>query len=207
MRILFAYLLLFFSGTALAQETRFNLKDEKGQPHGQWVIQTPARMGEDAYAEWGSFDHGRKWGLWYRFDGEERVTAIERFRNGVLDGEVQYFENGALFCVGHYRGLNPFYAFDTIYVVDPVTFQEIRRILPTDRGSLKHGLWRYYDTRSGRLIREVDYQLGDVVASKEFSVSPVDSAWYKAREKAMPHNQKNIYKPPRNKQQHYTDFD
>lgn len=207
MRIAFACFLVLLGVKLQAQETKFNQKDEKGLPQGQWVVQIPARMGEDAYAEWGTYEHGRKWGLWYRFDGEERVTAIERYKNGVLDGEVQYFESGLLFCVGNYRGLNPLYAYDTIYVVDPVSFQEIRRIIPTERGSLKHGLWRYYDIRSGRLIREVDYQLGDVLASKEFSVAPVDSAWYKAREKAMPHNQKHIYKPPRGKQQHYTDFD
>lgn len=208
MRRIFALVIFFlFALKVQAQETKYNQKDEKGRPHGQWIVSTPARMGEDAYVEWGTYEHGQKWGVWYRFDNSERVVAIERFKNGVLDGEAQYFENGALECTGHYRGLSSRYAFDTIYVVDPVTDVETRRILPTERGTVKHGLWRYYDPRSGRLIREMDFQLGEVIASQEFSIAPVDSAWYKAREQSLPHNQKHIYKPPKSKQQHYTDFD
>jgi antitoxin component YwqK of YwqJK toxin-antitoxin module len=208
MRRIFALVVFFlFAQSVQAQETKYNQKDEKGRPHGQWIVNQPSRMGEDAYVEWGTYDHGEKWGLWYRFDDNEHVTAIERFKAGVLDGEAQYFENGQLVCVGHYRGLNPRQKYDTIYVVDPVTDVETRRILPTVSGTLKHGLWRYYDPQSGRLIREIDYQLGDAIASQDFSVAPVDSAWYKAREKSLPHNQKHIYKPPKSKQTHYTDFD
>ncbi len=206
-RILITACLLLSIWQARGQSsTEFNQTDEKGKPHGQWVIQQPARMGEPAYAEWGSYNHGVKTGPWYKFDGSEHVTSIERFRAGVLDGEAKYFENGALICVGNYRGLNPFSAYDTIYVLDPVTDVEVRKVVATDRGSLKHGIWRYYDPRTGRLTRELDYQLDEVIARQEFAVAPKDSAWYKARELAMPHKQKTFYKPPRDKQVRYTDF-
>ena len=200
-----ALLLLSFLGAG-AQSTVFNQTDEKGRPHGQWVVNQPSRMGEDAYAEWGTYEHGVKWGAWYKFDGEAQVTAIERYRAGVLDGEAKYFENGALICIGNYRGLNPENDFDTIYVVDPVTEVEIRKIVSTDRGTLRHGVWRFYDPRTGRLERELDYQLDEVVARQEFAIAAVDSTWYKRRVQAMPHNQKSFYKPPRGKQIHYTDF-
>ena len=199
------FLLLSFL-QVVGQGTAFNQTDDKGRPHGQWVINQPARMGEDAYAEWGSYEHGIKWGAWYKFDGDAQVTAIERYRDGMLDGEAKYFERGALVCIGHYRGLNPKNKFDTIYVLDPVTDVEIRKIISTDRGSLRHGVWRYYDVQTGRLTREVDYQLDEVIAKQDFSVAAIDSAWYKRREQAMPHNQKRFYKPPRDKQIHYTDF-
>jgi antitoxin component YwqK of YwqJK toxin-antitoxin module len=163
-------------------------------------------MGEDAYTEWGSFDHGIRTGVWYRFDSEGEVASIERYRLGMLDGEAKYFERGRLVSVGHYRGLNPGYAFDTIYVVDPVTDVEYKRVISTDRGTVKHGLWQYYDQETGRLVRELDYQIDEVVARKDFTIAAIDSAWYKRREAAMPHNQKRYYKPPRDKQVHYTDF-
>jgi hypothetical protein len=205
-RFITIVLLLLSCMQAGAQSTVFNQTDEKGRPQGQWVNKYPARMGEDAYAEWGSYDHGVKWGAWYKFDGDAQVTAIEHYRAGVLDGEAKYFEQGALTVIGHYRGLNPEYKYDTIYVTDPTTDTEVRRIVSTERGTLKHGTWRFYDPRTGRLVRELEYQLDEVVASQEFAVAPVDSAWYKRREAAMPHNQKHYYKPPRDKEIHYTDF-
>jgi antitoxin component YwqK of YwqJK toxin-antitoxin module len=183
-----------------------NQKDAKGKPQGQWVVQYPARMGEDAYAEWGNYEHGIKYGTWYKFDGDAQVTAIEHFRNGVLDGEVKYFERGTLVCVGNYRGLNPRYEFDTIFVNDPVTNEEFKRIIPTDRGQVKQGLWRFYDAQTGRLEREVDYQLDEVLARQDFAIAAVDSSWYQRRIQAMPHNQKKVYKPSHDRQIHYTDF-
>lgn len=189
-----------------AQDTAFNKTDATGRKHGQWVVNQPARMGEDAYAEWGTYDHGVKWGAWYKFDGDAQVTAIERYRAGVLDGEAKYFDRGALVCIGHFRGLNPANDFDTIFVLDPVTYVETQRIIPTDRGTVKHGLWRYYDPSTGRLTREVDYQLDEIVAQQNFAIAATDSAWYKRRELALPHNQKTFYKPPRDKQIRYTDF-
>lgn len=205
-RFLIAPVLLLCCFSAAAQDTTFNKTDAAGRRHGQWVIHQPARMGEDAYAEWGSYDHGVKWGAWYTFDGDAQVTAIEHYRAGALDGEAKYFEHGTLVCTGTFRGLNPKYEYDTIYVVDPVTDAEIRRVIPTDRGTVKHGIWRYYDAGTGRLTREVDYQLDEVIARQDLAIAAIDSAWYKRREQAMPHNQKNYYKPPRDKQIHYTDF-
>jgi len=185
---------------AQAQTVVYNQTDAKGKANGQWIIKHPARMGEPAYSEWGTFVHGLKWGAWFQFDWDAQVTCIEHFRNGVLDGEAKYFENGVLVCVGNYRGLNPRYEYDTIVVVDPVTDAELTRIFPTDRGTFKQGLWRYYDPVTGRLQRELDYQLDEVVYRQDFSITPIDSVYYKKREAAMPHNQKHYYKPPRDKQ-------
>jgi hypothetical protein len=206
-RIVFFACMVLATIKAGAQEAApINQTDSKGKPQGQWLIRQPARMGEDAFAEWGSFDHGQRTGTWYKFDGEGEVSAIQHYRYGMLDGEAKYFENGRLVCVGHYRGLNPGYAFDTIYVVDPVTDVEHKRVVSTDRGSVKHGLWQYYDESTGRLIREIDYQIDEIIARQDFAIAATDSAWYKRREAALPHNQKHYYKPPRDKQVHYTDF-
>jgi len=197
--------LLLISAEANAQsEMAYNKMDSLGRRDGQWIERFPARMGEEAFADWGSYSHGRKFGPWYRYDAEARVTSIENFRRGVRDGEAKYFENGALVATGDFRGLNPDQKFDTIWVLDPVKDIEMKRVLPTESGSVRHGTWRYYDARSGRMIRQLEYVLDEVVDKKEFSIAPVDSAWYKKREAAMPHMQNRYYKPPRGKQVSYT---
>lgn len=199
--------LMLLSLQAFAQaDTLLNRTDAQGKRQGQWFIRQPARMGEEAFTEWGSFDHGLRTGTWYRFDGQGDVKSIEHYRRGFLDGEAKYFENGHLACIGHYRGLNPGQDFDTIYVLDPVTDVEYKRVVSTDRGSVKHGLWRYYDESTGRLVRELYYVVDDVVSRKDFALAPADSAYYKRREAALPHHQKQLYEPPRDKQFHYTDF-
>ncbi len=207
LRAVLSLLLLPLVALTYAQTpAELNQTDAKGKPQGEWLVRQPARMGEDAYTEWGSYDHGTRTGVWYRFDGEGAVAAIERYRLGVKDGETKYFEQGRLVCVGHYRGLNPSYAYDTIYVVDPVTDAERRVVIPTERGSVKHGLWQYYDERTGRLSREMEYSVDEIIAKQDFSIASADSAWYKKREAAKAVYPKNYYKPPAEKRHRYTDM-
>jgi hypothetical protein len=206
-RILISTCLTLLALSAGAQtDADLNKTDAKGKPHGQWLVRQPARMGEDAYAEWGSYDHGTKTGTWYKFDGEGEVAAIEKFRVGMLDGEAKYFQQGRLVAVGHYRGLNPGRAYDTIFVLDPVTHEELKRVISTDRGTVKHGVWQFYDEFSGRLVREVEYSIDEVIFRQDFSIASKDSAYYKKREAAAAVYPKNYYAPPRGKQVRYTDF-
>lgn len=183
-----------------------NQTDAKGKRQGPWFIEQPARRGEEAFSEWGNYDHGLRTGTWYRFDGDGDIKSIEHYRLGALDGEAKYFENGHLACVGQYRGLNPFRDYDTIYVLDPVKDIEYKRVIPTERGTVKHGYWRYYDENTGRLTREIFYIIDEAVLRRDFAVAPVDSAYYRRREANLPHNQKHFYEPPKDKQFNYTDF-
>ncbi len=180
-----------------------NQRDKQGQKQGMWYVQQPERMGEDAYTEFGSFATGRKAGLWYHINNVGEITSIEQYRNNVLDGEVKYFEQGRLTCIGHYRGLNPDQPYDTIYVEHPITGVEKLTIIPTDRGTLRHGTWRYYDVVTGRLIREEEYQIDELLSRQEFKIADADSAYYELRNKRLPHNTGTIYKPPRKKRVHY----
>jgi antitoxin component YwqK of YwqJK toxin-antitoxin module len=180
-----------------------NKKDTKGKKTGMWLVSMPARMGEAGYSEFGTYDEGNKAGLWYKLDGEGRLTSIETYRNNVLDGEVKYYENGRVTCIGYYRGLNPRYSHDTIDVIDPVSHKETRRIIPTERSTLKHGTWRFYDADNGRLVREEDYQIDELVYHKDYPMSKADSLIYLKRESKMPHNKKKQYAPPPAKQVTY----
>ncbi|HLO72107.1 MAG TPA: hypothetical protein VK167_14605 [Flavipsychrobacter sp.] len=180
-----------------------NKKDSKGKPDGMWVLSAPPRMGEPGFTEFGLYDHGHKAGIWYKMDGAGQLTSSETFRNNVLDGEAKYYENGRLTCIGYYRGLNPQYPFDTFYVTDPETHKEIRRIIPTERSSLKHGTWRFYDADNGRLMREEDYQIDELVYHKDYPYTKEDSLKYAKRATQLPHNKKKTYTPPVTKQVSY----
>ncbi len=143
-----------------------NKTDTKGNKNGMWLLTQPARMGEPSQTEFGTYEHGNKAGLWYKLDGEGELLAVETYKNNVLDGEAKYYENGRLNCIGYYRGLNPKYEYDTVFVTDPVTHNEITRFVPTEKGTMRHGTWRFYDTDNGRLIREEDYQVDQLVFAK-----------------------------------------
>lgn len=183
-----------------------NQVDTKGQRNGLWWLSKPERMGEPAYTEFGMYDHGSKMGPWYKMNSEGEVTAIENFKNNVLNGEAKYFEQGHLYCIGNYRGLNPKNMYDTVIVTDPVTGAESLRAVRTDRGHLRHGLWRYYDPQTGRLIREEEYQVDDLIYQKEFGLTKTDSLYYQQRVQALPHNQPVNYTPPANRRHNYTNY-
>lgn len=175
-----------------------NRMDAQGKKHGTWLIRQEARMGEPAYSEFGSYSHGRKAGLWYKMDADGALMAIENFRNNTLDGEVKYFENGRLSSIGHYRGLNQNKTVDTIMVEHPITGDQSLVAVQTDRGSLRHGLWRFYDPESGRMIREEEYQVDNLIFSRDFKMTREDSLYYYNRAARLPHNRKGkpVKAPP-----------
>src|SRR5690606_19442029 len=114
-------LLLLFIGMnpfsfSYAQETEertiekltINKTDARGRKHGIWYFSKAARMGELGTVEFGNYDHGFRNGTWYKMDKHtEDLIAIETYKQGMLNGEVHYYEMGKLYCVGNYLALNP----------------------------------------------------------------------------------------------------
>lgn len=183
------------SGTEVSSST-INQTDLSGKRHGTWLLTQPSKMGEDSYSEFGIYEHGNKTGPWNKLDNEGNVLAIENFKNDVLDGQVKYFEKGRLICMGFYRGLNPSRPFDTIMVEDPGTGAQVLRVVATEKGTMRHGMWRFYDADNGRLTREEDYQIDEIVYKKDFPLSKDDSAYYEKRNAKLPHGKKTYYQPP-----------
>ncbi len=180
-----------------------NQTDAKGKRHGTWVISQPARMGEPSASEFGEYEHGDKTGLWYKMDEESNLLSIETYKNNVLDGEAKYYDKGRLICIGHYRGLNPSRANDTFMVENQVTGVQTLRVIPTERGTMRHGSWAYYDADNGRMTREEDYQVDELVYRQEYAFSKEDSLDAAKRDKFLPHNKKPIYQPPTTKRVSY----
>ena len=201
--------MLCLSGGAYAQQEKIpstdvplNQRDANGKRTGPWWITEPAHMGEPSRAEFGHFDNDVKAGKWYSINEEGDITAIESYKNGVLDGEVKYYYKGMLTCVGHYRGFKSQQEVDSIVVVNPDTHEEMLRAIYAEKGTMRHGTWNFYDEHSGKLLKEEEYQMDNLIYSKNF-VSKEDSAKNQKIIEAMPHNTGKEYKPKRSKQTSY----
>lgn len=169
-----------------------NQTDDRGKPHGAWYIYKEALRGEPSESVFGEYEHGMKTGLWYVSDGQGNMVSIESFKMDVRDGEAKYFENGFLTCIGHFRGLNPKIALDTVLITHPITGEEKLVYVPTERGSVRHGSWRFYDEFTGRLIKEEQYQIDELIYRKDFSISPADSTHFQQRNKNLPHSDNKL---------------
>lgn len=189
---------LHFPRHSFAQnEQTINQRDEQGRAHGLWYMHQKGGKGEPEQSIIGHYDHGNKTGIWYVSDSKGNICSIENYKHNVRDGEAKYFEQGQLTCVGHYRGLNPSVALDTVHIVDPITGAESWVSVPTERGSVRHGNWRFYDELSGRLVREEHYQVDEIIFKQDFTISASDSAAYARRNRLLPHNANKL--PPASK--------
>lgn len=161
-----------------------------------WYFSTTARMGEPGTVEFGSYQHGKRVGKWYKMEKETSdLLSIESYKNGMLHGEVKYFEMGKLYCTGNYLALDPQKKYDTIVVTDPETLLESYRVLSTESGSIRHGIWQYFDPQTGHMIRTEDYVGDELVFRKDFEVSEKENT-QQNYQKNMPHNKKQNYQPP-----------
>lgn len=192
--------------TAFAQQEEkvekmpVNQSDAYGKKQGMWYYSVAARMGEPATIEFGNYINGKRMGIWYKINrNTEDLISIETFKDGMLDGEVKYFEMGKLYCIGHYLALNPTQKYDTIVITDPVSQEESYKVLSTESGAIRHGTWRYYNAETGQMTKEEEYAAGDLVFKKEFKISLIDSNYVRSYKKNLPQNKKTFYKPPPSK--------
>lgn len=179
------------------KKTKINQKDSKGQKQGTWVNNIAATKGEYPYTEFGNYLANMKNGLWYRLTSTGDLLAIENYKKDVLDGEVKYFTKGQVTVIGQYRGLNPDVTIDTILVIEPVTGEEKLVTIEADRGSVRHGTWRFYDELTGAITKVEEYQVDSLVYEEYFTMSKADSAYYERRNKNLPHMKKGAAKPVR----------
>lgn len=191
------YLCMLIAVQGFSQEQSINQTDAIGKRHGLWWMSRLPAMGEPGMTEMGHYEHGRKYGTWYKMDHAGDLIAIEVFRNGVLDGEAKYFEQGQLYCIGNYRGLNPEQRFDTIVVVDPDTHEESYKTISSEYGTVRHGFWRYYDPSTGHLTREEEYIADELIFRQDYAyTAKADSIRKKRHQEKLPHIRGNRYKGP-----------
>lgn len=172
-----------------------NQIDKKGDKKGLWYIDQKEVRGQEGYIAFGQFVDNRKQGLWYRMDHLGRLISIKNYSDGVLNGTSQFYQNGNLICIGNYRGLNPKYKIDSIWVTNPVTGYDTLVMIPSEKGTVKHGLWRYYSPISGQLVAEEKYQVDQLIYRKEFKEQPSasDSVYFQQLPKHRPIDKNKVY--------------
>jgi hypothetical protein len=176
---------------------KLNQYDNKGMKDGLWLNRMPERKGEGAYNEFGNYHKNEKTGLWYKMTAAGDLMAIENYKRDYYDGQVKYFTNGQLTVVGMYRALNPDVVVDTIMVEEPVSGAQELVAVKADRGTVRHGTWRFYDERTGRLEKVEEYQVDSLIYEEYFPMSKADSLYYEKRNQNLPHLKKGSDKPQR----------
>ncbi len=163
-----------------------NRIDALKRRQGTWLLFTPSHYGEAGYYEYGSFTNDLKQGLWISYDEQGRKLATENYKNGLRHGEASYYDEGKLYCAGQYLALRSQYEYDTIQVEDPIsnTFKPV--VIKSNRGSVRHGYWTYYNTSTRQVERVQEYQADEIIYDKEYK-EKVDSIAIQQKMKTWPH--------------------
>lgn len=162
-----------------------NKVDDQNRKLGQWMISVPELRGEEGYVEYGTYKDDKKINTWHRFTTTGRPILVENYKKGKLDGEVKYYDEGKLFCVGNYLALKDGSTYDTIMVEDPVTNLETPIVVRCDVGSVRHGLWTYYDIETGSISKIVEYHVDQIIYEKTY-LNAKDSVDMKRKWKSVP---------------------
>lgn len=185
---------------------KINQLDSKGNKHGMWLNKIPEYKGHPAYTEIGSYYKGLRTGPWYKVNTEGDLVAIENYKKDYFDGEVKYFVKGQVTCIGKYRGLNPDVQVDTIMVEDPVTGKQELVAVQADRGTVRHGTWRFYNETTGSIEKVEEYQIDSLIYEEYFPLSKADSLYYERRNQNLPHMRKGQSKKSSKKPFSYLNY-
>lgn len=173
-----------------------NKLDQHNVKHGKWLHYTEGKYSDPSMYEYGNYDNNKRAGKWMVYDKEGRVTAEENYKQGLKDGEARYFEQGALYCVGNYLALKSKYEYDTVMVENPITNALRPVVIKASVGSVRHGMWTFYDVYTHKVDRVVEYQVDEVIYEKDYSQEHNrDSVVESQKLREMPHVSQ---KPPPN---------
>lgn len=165
-----------------------NKLDQNKHKQGKWLIFNEGKYGEPSLYEYGSYANNIRVGKWNVYDNDGRVVSEENFKSGIKDGEARYFDNGKLYCIGNYLALRSKYEYDTVMVEDPNTNLLRPVVIKADVGSVRHGLWTYYEPFTSKIEKVIEYQVDEVIYERDYTnTNAVDSNYKELKNKTMPH--------------------
>ncbi len=171
-----------------------NKLDQNKHKHGKWLIFNEGKYGEPSLYEYGSFNNNVKTGKWNVYDNDGRVVSEENFKSGIKDGEARYYEKGKIYCIGNYLALRSKYEYDTVMVENPTTNILRPVVIKADVGSVRHGLWTYYEPSTSNIEKVIEYQVDEVIYERDYTkTNAVDSNYKEFKNNTMPHIS---HKPP-----------
>ncbi len=173
-----------------AKGDTLNRVDANGKKQGPWVIKVPDLRGERGYEEEGVFKNDVKEGVWRRYSVQGDLIGMESYKFGYKHGKAAYFNyQGELEREESWRAIDPQNPYDTVPVFDVNDPTKIVRfeIVKVEPNSYKHGTWRFYDPRTGR-IEDTEEWVMNKPKEKEIAVvaaddmAPIDPAKAEADE-------------------------
>jgi hypothetical protein len=161
-----------------------NRVDLKGHQQGPWVIRQEAVRGERGYEEEGYFRDGSRVGAWRRYSLDGDLMAVENYRWGMKDGKQVYFNlEGRPTREEMWRAIDPKSPYDTVAVRDLNDPTKIIRyqVVKVDPTSYKHGKWKFYSERDGRVEETQEWVMNklkgdaDAVATELAPILPAST--------------------------------
>ena len=171
------FFLLFFSVNAFSQWKSYKINkngdtlnrvDVINRQQGPWVNRFETVRGEPGYEEEGWYTNGRKDGEWRMFSLMGDLVGVEFYKWGLKDSVCRYYnKHGELRLEQRWKAINPDKAYDTLIIEDPDKFDTYRTVVVKNEGaSLKHGVWKYYDSETGAITHTETYTLGELEKGK-----------------------------------------
>lgn len=159
--ILFLFLLISFQSNAQWKSYTLSKKgdtlnrvDVKGREQGPWVIRVEESHGQPGYVDEGVFENAKRTGVWKRFSLQGDLVALETYKWGEKDGQCVYLAlSGKPVREESWRAVDPKNPYDTVPIFDVNDPTKITgtQIVKLEGTSVRHGSWKYYDERTGRL--------------------------------------------------------
>ena len=148
-----------------------NRIDQKDRKQGPWVHRYESIRGEPGYEEEGWYKHNRKEGEWRMFSLNGDLVGVENYKWGFKDGFCRYYSmHGDLRLEQSWKALNPDKEYDTIIVEDLDKLDSYRPVVVKNEGAaLKHGIWTYYNTENGSVMKTEKYELGKLMGNSTAS--------------------------------------
>jgi hypothetical protein len=157
------------NGDTINRTDQFNLKQ------GPWVLYTPERYGEPSETSIGIYKDNQKTGLWKSYQDVVLIRE-ENYKNDVRDGEIKFYEDGALTCIGYYEGYNPKNKIDTVYAENSQTQEVIVYIVQNEVISNKDSVWTYFNPYNKRIVKREVYSNDELVQEQNFDNIPTSGA-------------------------------
>ncbi len=139
-----------------------NKIDKNKKRQGKWINRVEPFRGNEGYEEEGMYVDSVKEGYWRIYNLQGDFIALERYKKGGKDGTQLYYTYlGDLEREESWRGYDPNAPYDTIDVYGQGNNEIIeQKIVKAYQYSVKHGQWKWYDPRTGRVIKIEAYDRG-----------------------------------------------
>jgi hypothetical protein len=142
-----------------AKGDTINRIDKKNYKQGKFVIRTEELRGEPGFEEEGVYKDDMKEGIWRRYTLIGDPVGFETYLHGGKHGLQQYYSPlGELVREENWRGYNPDSPYDTIPVYGTGSNEILDyKIVKAQQYSVKHGIWKYFETVTGRLMKSEEW--------------------------------------------------